>query len=169
MSILRDSMTVEHVLKNYYKNPIHFVALGFGSGLSRFMPGTCGTLVAIPIYCFIQDLPLVLYLAIALFSVMIGVWICEVTANDMGVHDHKSIVWDEIAGYLLTMVAVPKGWFWIMLGFILFRLFDIWKPEPIREVDRKVNGGFGIMFDDVLAAGYAWFVMQVMVYLIPGA
>lgn len=88
-------------------------------------------------------------MAILLFGV--GVYLCGKAASDVGVHDHPAIVWDEIAGFFITMIAVPPGWFYLLLGFVLFRLFDILKPWPIKAIDRSVHGGLGIMLDDVLA------------------
>ncbi len=147
-------------------NPVHFLSLGFGSGLFPRAPGTIGTLVAVPVYLLMIQLNPVPYLLITLFLLYMGIHLCQATAHRLGVHDHPAIVWDEIVGYLLTMVAVPIGWFWVVLGFVLFRLFDIWKPWPIGYLDRRVSGGVGIMLDDLLAALYASIVMQVVLYLI---
>jgi phosphatidylglycerophosphatase A len=141
------------------KNPLHLLAFGFGSGLAPKAPGTAGTLVAVPLYLLLQGLPLTVYLGIVLAGFLLGIWICGSTSRDLSVHDHSGIVWDEIIGYLLTMTLAPKGWLWVAIGFLLFRLFDILKPWPIRWFDRKVPGGFGIMFDDVLAGCYAGVVM----------
>lgn len=151
--------------KTIWTNPIHFLAFGFGSGAAPWAPGTFGTLAAVPIYWFLQDLPFLTYCAITAFVFMIGIWLCDVACKDTGVHDHPGVVWDEIAGYLITMIAAPKGWFWIILGFLLFRIFDIWKPWPILAIDQKVQGGFGVMLDDLLAAVYAWISLQVIVWI----
>jgi phosphatidylglycerophosphatase A len=153
-----------HAPKSVWRNPIHFLAYGFGSGAIPVAPGTFGTLAAIPIYLLMQDLPLVYYAAIVVVVTLVGIVLCHITAKDLGVHDHPGIVWDEIAGYLLTMLAAPKGWLWIWLGFGLFRLFDIWKPWPIRWLDRRVGGGFGIMIDDTLAAIYALIILQLIAH-----
>lgn len=144
----------------------HFLALGLGSGLAPKAPGTFGTLVAVPFYLLLQGLPLWGYLLILVMAFLLGVWLCEVTARNLGVHDHPGIVWDEFVGYWLTMAAAPTGWQWVLLGFVLFRLFDIAKPWPIRMADRRLGGGFGIMFDDVLAGIYAWLVMQAVILLL---
>lgn len=144
----------------------HFFALGMGAGLSPKAPGTLGTLVAVPLYLLLQGLPLWSYLPLVLAAFLLGVWLCEVTARNLGVHDHPGIVWDEFVGYWLTMAAAPQGWQWVLLGFVLFRLFDIVKPWPIRQADRHLGGGFGIMFDDVLAGIYAWLVLQGVVLFI---
>lgn len=153
------------MVKSIWKNPIHFIACGFGAGALPFAPGTWGTLIAIPLYLVLQPLPLALYISIVGIAGLVGIWLCRVTAQDMGVHDHPSIVWDEIVGYWLTMIAAPAGWMWIWLGFLLFRIFDVWKPWPIRWIDQRIQGGFGIMFDDILAGLYAWICLQSIYFL----
>jgi len=137
------------------KNPIHFLAFGFGSGLAPKAPGTFGTLAAIPIYLLIAQQTLWVYLLITLIVSIAGIYICDKTSRDMGVHDHGGIVWDEIAGYLITMIAVPFSWTAVITGFVLFRLFDILKPWPISWLDKKVGGGLGIMLDDIVAGLFA--------------
>ena len=144
-------------------NPVHLLAFGFGSGLSPVAPGTVGTLAAIPLYLLLQCLSLPLYIAIVVLACIVGVYLCGQTAKDLGVHDHGGIVWDEFCGFWITMLAVPAGWVWIVLGFILFRFFDIWKPWPINWADQKVSGGLGIVLDDIIAGGYAFVVMQLLV------
>ncbi|UOG91701.1 MAG: phosphatidylglycerophosphatase A [Candidatus Thiothrix sulfatifontis] len=158
-------MHVTVTAKTVFSSPVHFLAFGFGSGLSPFAPGTAGTLAAIPLYVLLVQLPLWGYVAVLLVMALVGIWICGESSRRLGVHDHGGIVWDEFAGYLLTMLAAPAGWVWIVVGFCLFRLFDIWKPWPIRLVDRDVPGGFGIMFDDILAGIYAWIALQVLARL----
>jgi phosphatidylglycerophosphatase A len=145
-------------------NPIHFLALGFGSGMMAKAPGTFGTLAAIPIYLLMAPLSIEWYLGLTLLSVILGFYICHVAAKDMGVHDHGAIVWDELAGLLITMIAAPAGWVWIVIGFTLFRFFDILKPWPIRWLDDKVKGGFGIMIDDVLAGLFSLACLQGLAY-----
>jgi len=147
-------------------NPLHFLAFGFGSGLMPKAPGTWGTLAAIPLYLLIQDWALIHYVPLVILLAVLGFWICDVAAVDLKVHDHPGIVWDEIVGYLITMIAAPSGWLWIVIGFILFRIFDILKPWPIRWVDKKVKGGFGIMLDDILAGVMALFCLQCLALLI---
>lgn len=147
------------------KNPVHFLALGFGSGLAAKAPGTFGTLAAIPLYLLMAQLPLAWYLGLTLLSVLAGIYICDKAAKDMGVHDHGAIVWDEVAGLLITMIAAPVGWVWLLVGFGLFRFFDIIKPWPIRWLDAKVEGGFGIMIDDVLAGFFAFIGLQILAML----
>lgn len=141
------------------KQPVHFVAFGFGSGLSPQAPGTMGTLVAIPLYLLICHLPLLAYSAIVCAGLLLGIYVCDKTSKDLRVHDHSGIVWDEIVGYGITMFAIPVSWQTVLAGFVLFRLFDIWKPFPIKWLDKHVKGGFGIMVDDVVAALFAWFCL----------
>jgi len=132
-------------------NPIHFLALGFGSGLLPKAPGTYGTLAAIPIYLLLANLSINFYLLIVIIMSLAGIYICGKAAKDSGVHDHGAIVWDEIVGYLITMFMMPTTWQSIVVGFILFRIFDIFKPWPISFVDKNLHGGLGIMVDDILA------------------
>ena len=152
--------------RTIWTRPTHFLAFGCGAGAMPVAPGTFGTLAAVPLYLLLAPLSLPLYLAVVAVMLLLGVWLCHVTARDLGVHDHSGIVWDEIVGYLLTMAAAPPGWLWIVLGFVLFRFFDIIKPWPIGLVDRRVSGGFGIMLDDVIAAVYAWVLLQGLVLLL---
>lgn len=147
-----------------WQDPIYFIAFGFGSGLMSKAPGTWGTLAAVPLYLLLVGLPLWLYLSITLLAFILGVWVSDRVSRDLGVHDYKGIVWDEVVGYLLTMAMIPAGLGWMLAGFLLFRLFDIWKPQPIGFVDSKVKGGFGIMLDDVLAAIPAWLILQFFVW-----
>lgn len=144
---------------------VYFLAFGLGAGKAPVAPGTFGTLVGIPVYLLLQPLSALTYALVVLILFVLGVWLCQVTERDLGVHDHPGIVWDEIVGYLITMFMVPAGWIWIVLGFILFRLFDIWKPFPIRQIERRIRGGLGNMLDDVLAAVYALAVMHTVIYL----
>jgi len=147
-----------------WQDPLYFIAFGFGSGLMPIAPGTWGTLVAMPIYLCLAHLGWMVYLSVSLAAFVLGVFVCDHVSRDMGVHDYKGIVWDEVVGYLLTMCLVPVGWVWMLVGFVLFRVFDIWKPQPIRLIDRRVPGGLGIMLDDVVAAVFAWMVMQLLVW-----
>lgn len=139
------------------KNPWHLLATGFGSGLAPFIPGTIGTLASIPFYFLLVQLPVPMYLLAVLAASVIGIKICDQTSKDMGVHDHGSIVWDEFAGFWITMSIVPLlnlapfDWRWPVAGFILFRFFDMIKPWPISWLDKHVHGGFGIMLDDIVA------------------
>lgn len=148
-----------------WTNPIHFIAFGFGSGTIPFAPGTMGTLMAIPFYLLIRDFPLAIYISILIIATVAGVWACDVTEKYLGTHDYKGIVWDEVCGYWLTMLAAPHHWSWVVIGFFLFRLFDIWKPWPIRWIDKYVQGGLGVMLDDVLAGGYSLIALQIIAKL----
>ena len=143
-------------------HPVHAAALGLGAGYAPVMPGTAGTLVGVILYMFMQSLALPWYLAVTLLMLLAGIAICGFTAAALEVHDHPAIVWDEIVGYLITMIAAPPGWGWMVAGFVLFRLFDIWKPWPIKQVDKAVPGGLGIMADDVIAATYGWLLMFII-------
>ncbi|WP_428655008.1 phosphatidylglycerophosphatase A [Photobacterium satsumensis] len=134
------------------KNPWHFLATGFGSGLSPIIPGTMGTVAAIPLYLLMAQLPFTAYLVITVVAALIGITICQKTSDDMGVHDHGSIVWDEFVGFWITMAIAPVvSWQWVLAGFVLFRFFDMVKPWPISWLDKHVHGGLGIMVDDILA------------------
>jgi len=146
--------------EGFLRNPVNFAAFGFGSGCSPKAPGTAGTVVAVLLYWPLQFLPVYLYVLMLLLTFVLGVWLCGRASEALGVHDHGGIVWDEFVGYWITMLMAPPGWVWILLGFLLFRLFDIWKPQPIRYVDRHMHGGMGIMVDDVLAGIYALLVLQ---------
>lgn len=146
------------------RHPIQWLAFGFGAGLAPKAPGTVGTLAAIPFFWFIQDLPLAVYLVVVFLGFLVGIYLCGITAKALDCHDHPGIVWDEMVGYWLTMILAPGGWGWIALGFCLFRLFDIWKPWPIAWIDRRIHGGLGIMLDDVLAAVYAWMILQLIAH-----
>lgn len=133
------------------KDPVVFLALGLGSGLSPVAPGTAGTLLTVPLVYFLQQQSLLIYLLATLFVLVTGSWICGYTARKLQVHDHSSIVYDEVAGFLITMIMVPAGWYWMFSGFVLFRFFDAIKPWPISWFDKNIDGGFGIMLDDVIA------------------
>ena len=155
-------MKARHSPASVWRNPIHFIAFGFGIGTIKTAPGTFGTLAAIPVYLLIHDLALLFYLLCVAVIFLLGVWVSDVTSRDIGVDDHPGIVIDEIAGFLVTMTLSPSGWLWVLYGFILFRLFDIWKPWPIRVIDRKLGGGMGIMLDDILAGIFAMLMLQMI-------
>ena len=146
-----------------WRRPFQLIALGFGSGLAPLAPGTAGTLAALPVYLLLAQTPLWIYSVIIVLAFILGIYCCRVTADSLGVHDHPAIVWDEMVGYWLTMIAAPPGWQWLLIGFVLFRLFDIAKPWPIGWLDRHVDGGLGIMLDDILAAIYAFSCLQLIV------
>lgn len=140
-------------------DPVLLLAFGFGSGKAPVAPGTFGTLVGVVLFPLLAMLPLAVYLLVVVALSVFGIWVCEHASRKLGVHDHGGIVFDEMAGYWLAMAAFPASWQWMLLGFVLFRLFDIVKPWPIRWLDRRVQGGFGIMVDDLLAGVFAWLVM----------
>jgi phosphatidylglycerophosphatase A len=143
----------------------NFFALGFGSGLAPKAPGTFGTLLGVAIF-LITPASLTLYIAAVAGMFCLGVWCCHRCAIQLGVHDHPAIVWDEVVGYLIVMISVPRTLSWIVAGFVIFRFFDIIKPWPIGWVDRHIHGGLGIMLDDVLAAAYSAIVMQLLIVLL---
>jgi len=147
------------------KDPRNFLSFGFGSGCAAKAPGTFGTLAAVPIYLLMAEMPLVAYLLVLLAAFAIGCYLCDFASKALGVHDHGGIVWDEFVGYWIAMFAAPKGWIWIVIGFVLFRVFDIWKPVPIRQLDAKLHGGVGIMLDDVVAGLYALISLQIIAYV----
>ncbi len=147
------------------KEPVHFCAVGFGTGLSPVMPGTVGTFAAIPFLALFPFLPIWAQVMLAFFVAFVGIWICDKAAWDMKVHDHPAIVWDEIAGMLITMVAVPFSAITLVAGFLLFRFFDIVKPWPISFFDKKVKGGLGIMLDDIVAGLLALACLQLALNL----
>ena len=153
---------IDTLPKPNLSNPVHLLAFGFGTGCSPKAPGTVGTLLAVVLYLPLAYLPLGIYLAITAAVIVAGVAICGMTARDLKTHDHPGIVWDEIAGYLVTMIAAPAGWGWALAGFALFRLFDIWKPWPISWLDRRVSGGLGIMLDDLAAGAMALICLQLV-------
>ncbi|MFT7223394.1 MAG: phosphatidylglycerophosphatase A [Cellvibrionaceae bacterium] len=155
------------------RHPLHFLALGFGSGLAPKAPGTFGTLAAVPLYLLIGQLPATGQILVVILSFLAGIYLCQRTAEDFGVHDHPAIVWDEFVGYWATMLVLPlvgvnMSVQWLLLGFILFRLFDILKPWPIAWVDSKVSGGLGIMLDDLLAALYAGLLLWLAITVSQG-
>ena len=149
--------------KFVFSHPAHFIAFGFGAGLSRFAPGTAGTLVGFPIYWLIAPY----YSAwemLALIGVLfaIGVWACGVAGRNLGISDHGGMCWDEIVAFLLILEVAPKDLYWQVAAFFLFRIFDVVKPSPIRELEKRIKGGFGVMFDDILAAGYTLLALAVV-------
>jgi len=143
-------------------DPVLFLAFGFGSGLARFAPGTLGTVAAIPLYWLFMQTGIIVYSALTVTASLAGIWLCGLAADKLGEHDYGGIVWDEIAGLLITLWFAPFNWQTLLAGFVLFRGFDILKPWPIRWLDQNVGGGLGIMLDDVLAGVFAAAVLQVL-------
>lgn len=152
-------------------HPVHFLSLGLGSGLSPKAPGTFGTLAALIIfvaaYNLFGEVHWGTYLAVLLVTTVLGIYLCGKTAKDLGVHDHGGIVWDEFVGFWLCMLLVPVTWFWLLSAFVLFRIFDIVKPWPIKWIDQKVSGGFGIMLDDLLAGVYVLILLHLAKVVLP--
>lgn len=142
------------------RDPGHLLSFGFGSGLSPYAPGTAGTLAAIPFYLLLSTLHPVVYLLATLMSVVLGVYLCGRTSKALGVHDHAAIVWDEFAGFFITMLFVPVSLTTVILGFCLFRIFDIVKPWPASVIDTRIQGGLGVMLDDVFAGIYAMLLLH---------
>jgi phosphatidylglycerophosphatase A len=157
------------------EHPSHFIALGFGTGLAPIAPGTAGTLLAFPLFIAYSAAlgPLdawparLVFLAVLAALFILGVWACGRTGRDLGVADHGCMNWDEIVAFLLVLLVTPEGFVWQGFAFVLFRFFDVVKPPPIRHFDRTMKGGFGVMFDDILAAFYALLTMAAAKQLWP--
>ncbi|MFZ0254740.1 MAG: phosphatidylglycerophosphatase A [Gammaproteobacteria bacterium] len=141
-------------------NPAGFLACGLGTGLVPMAPGTAGTALGVGLYCLLMKLPPLWYAATVLLLFFLGIGLTRAASRQLAVHDHPAIVWDEIVGYLVTMIAAPRHFGWILTGFVLFRVFDILKPWPIDQIDRRIAGGLGIMLDDLVAGIYAWALLQ---------
>lgn len=156
MNIFRDCYGKSQLTKKQIlTDPVLFLGFGFGSGLIKKAPGTCGTIAALPVYYLLAQTNFIIYSIATIISMIAGIYICEVAAKKLNEHDYGGIVWDEIAGYLITLWFVPFSWQAMLIGFVLFRIFDIVKPQPIKWIDAKVQGGFGIMLDDIIAAVFA--------------
>ncbi len=144
------------------RHPAHFVALGFGTGLSPIVPGTFGTLLAFPLYAMVAQVLTPLGVALAIVGLFgIGIWACGRTGRDLGVPDHGAMTWDEVVAFLAVLVLTPEGLWWQVSAFIVFRFFDMAKPPPIRHLERAVKGGLGVMVDDVVAAFYTLLVLAI--------
>lgn len=154
-------------IKFLISHPAHFFALGFGSGLAPKAPGTFGTLVGFPLFWLIYYYSFQTQLIIIFALFLFGIYVCEKTGKDLGVSDHGAIVWDEIVAMMLVLTIAHLHLLMCLLAFFLFRLFDIWKPFPISYFDAKLKNGFGVMFDDLLAAIYAMasFLLISYIYL----
>lgn len=145
----------KHLVNAVLRDPVHFCAFGFGLGLLPFAPGTWGSLAGIVLWWLTPDL-IAVQLTVALLTFFVGIWLCGESARRIGVHDHSGIVWDEIVGMYLVLLVLPApDLVWVAVAFLLFRIMDIWKPWPIRDIDHRLRGGLGIMLDDVMAAVYA--------------
>jgi phosphatidylglycerophosphatase A len=143
-------------------HPAHAIAFGFGAGLSPFAPGTAGTALGWAIGWALGALHPAALVSVVLAFFLVGLWACEVTGRHLGVADHGAMVWDEVVAFLLVLCIVPRELAWQAAAFALFRFFDIVKPPPIRQLERRFGGGFGVMFDDIVAAGYTLLVLAVV-------
>jgi phosphatidylglycerophosphatase A len=144
-------------------HPAHFIAFGFGAGRARFAPGTFGTLLGWAMGAALAPvLAPPLYLALVAVFFGLGVWACGVTGRHLGAHDHGGMVWDEVVAFMLVLLIVPATFWWQLAAFVAFRAFDIAKPPPIRALERRWRNGFGVMADDLLAAGYALLVLALV-------
>ena len=157
-------MTPDLVLRPSWRfllsHPAHLVAFGFGAGLVPVAPGTWGTLLALPIFLLVSPrLEPVEFLLMLLALFALGVWACDVTGRSLGNSDHGGMVWDETVAFLLVLFFTPAGLHWQALAFLIFRLFDILKPPPIRYYERTFKNGFGVMLDDLIAAFYTLLVL----------
>ncbi len=154
-------MAIENreIRRKVLRDPVNLLAFGLGSGLSPLAPGTAGSLLGLALAWVTFTLPLGFRLMVAIALIVSGVWICGESARRIAVHDHPGIVWDEIAGIYVALLVVPAPiWAWAF-GFGLFRLFDVWKPWPIRDLDHRLKGGLGIMLDDLVAALYTALIL----------
>ena len=147
-------------------HPAHFFSLGFGSGLAPKAPGTFGTIMGLPLFWLIANYGIAVKLAIIIVLFIAGIYCCDKTGKALGVADHGAIVWDEIVAMMLVLAFSPPSWLNWVIAFLLFRLFDIWKPFPIRQFDAKLKNGFGVMFDDLLAAIYAILSLKIILWII---
>ena len=155
-------MSARPTLAFLFRHPAHFIALGFGSGLARAAPGTFGTLVAIPLALLLRKyFGDVEFIAVIVILFAVGAWASQVTGRNLGVPDHGAIVIDEIAAFLLVLFFAGTDWTRLAMAFLIFRLFDIFKPPPIRQLDAAMKNGIGVMLDDLLAAGYTLVVLAV--------
>ena len=151
-------------IKFLLAHPAHFFALGFGSGFAPKASGTFGTLIGFPLFWLIFNYSFSSQLMMIAVLFMFGIYVCDKTGNDLGVSDHGAMVWDEIVAMMLVLAFAPYNWLGWLVAFLLFRLFDIWKPYPICYFDAKLKNGFGVMFDDLLAAIYAILVLKFIVW-----
>jgi phosphatidylglycerophosphatase A len=162
----KNSIQTKPSIQLLLAHPAHFFGLGFGSGLAPKAPGTVGTLVGLPLFWLISSYALSAQLIIIAALFLIGIYCCDVTGKALGVVDHGAIVWDEIVAMMLVLAFTPHTWQGWLLAFLLFRLFDIWKPFPIKQFDAKMKNGLGVMFDDFLAAIYAIIVLKLFYWIL---
>jgi phosphatidylglycerophosphatase A len=158
--------------------PAGWLACGFGSGLSPVAQGTFGSLAALLPWLALTRLPMIAYLLVLIMGFVIGVWVCDVAGRLLGVADHRSVVWDEFVGQWIALIPLVGftalgvsgfQWWLVLAGFVLFRIFDVWKPWPISWLDRRMKGGLGVMIDDVVAGVFAAVVLAALIYALPSA
>ena len=145
----------DKLARTVLRDPVHFLAFGFGTGLMPFAPGTFGSIPGVVLFWLTIDLGLYVQLGLVAAMTLAGIWLCGESAKRIGVHDHGGIVWDEIVGMYVTLLVAPVTVYGFVLAFVLFRVMDIVKPWPIRDLDHSIHGGLGIMLDDLVAALYA--------------
>ena len=156
----RSDLPHGELIRRVIRDPRNWPAFGFGLGLIPFAPGTWGSLPGIALWWFLPG-DIYWQFAIAALCFAAGIWLCGASARRIGVHDHGGIVWDEIVGMFVTLMFVPPEPAWVLAAFILFRIADIWKPWPIRDLDHRLHGGLGIMLDDMVAALYAGIMLLI--------
>ena len=163
MTTSNDQLKIQPTWAFLFSHPAHFLSFGFGAGLVPKGPGTAGTLVAFPMYWYLAPrLTEAMFLLVLIWAFAFGVWVCDITGKALGVADYGGIVWDEIVAFMLVLFLTPEGMAWQILAFLLFRFFDIVKPEPIRHFDKTWHGGLGVMFDDILATCYTLLCLAVI-------
>jgi phosphatidylglycerophosphatase A len=159
-------MIIRPTARFLFAHPAHFLALGFGTGLAPVAPGTVGTLLGFPIYSLLADrLAPAELMAVVGAMFVLGIWVCRKTGTDLGIADHSAMNWDEVVAFLLVLAITPPGVGWQAFAFFAFRFFDVVKPAPIRYFDRTLKGGFGVMFDDIVAAFYTLLAMAIVKHL----
>lgn len=160
-------MIIRPTAKFVFDHPAHLLALGFGTGIAPIAPGTVGTLLGFPLYWLLAKwFTAFEMLAVTLGLFLAGIWACGKTGRDLGIADHSSMNWDEIVAIILVLAIAPPGIGWQVFAFFAFRFFDIVKPPPIRHLDRTLKGGFGVMFDDIVAAFYTLIAMAIAKHLL---
>jgi phosphatidylglycerophosphatase A len=158
--------TVPPIPPTVWQKPSHFIAFGFGSGTIPIAPGTFGTLTAVPFYLALRTFPTSVYVMCVIVIMLGSMWLCQRVSDEINVADHQGMCLDEFVGFFVAMIGAPHGFFWIALGFILFRIFDIWKPWPIDYVDSHMHGGIGMILDDVCAGIYSLIIMKILTWII---
>lgn len=145
-----------------FSHPAHAVAFGFGTGLVPWAPGTFGTLLGWALAWALGAMQPAPLLAASAVLFLVGLWACGVAGRNLGVSDPGAIVWDEVVAFFLVLAILPREIAWQLAAFVAFRVFDIVKPPPIRAFERRFRGGFGVMFDDLLAAGYTLLLLALI-------